>query len=231
MSRRSGNCLRCCLVVFAVISALAVCGPALYWRFKKSIKLGASKPSCPPCICDCPPPLSLLKIAPGITPSLLFLSVLFGCFCFLDGVKFCFWWLCINSSEIKRYPFHEFVFLIRCRGWFLIRSSFFSLFVIGLVWETETNSGLDLFLLFCFDYVLDCMRLRGAQFVDLEFELFYLAFWNSFHGVISCSVFIHCIFITVKLRGTLYCHFEIFICCKFQTGFQFGNFFFLSIWV
>jgi hypothetical protein len=52
--------------VFAVISALAVCGPALYWRFKKSIKLGASKPSCPPCICDCPPPLSLLKIAPGL---------------------------------------------------------------------------------------------------------------------------------------------------------------------
>lgn len=66
MSRRSGTCLRCCLVIFAVVSALAVCGPALYWRFKKTITLRGSKNSCPPCICDCPPPLSLLKIAPGL---------------------------------------------------------------------------------------------------------------------------------------------------------------------
>ncbi|KAI4335583.1 hypothetical protein L6164_014218 [Bauhinia variegata] len=66
MSRRSGACLRCCLVVFAIVSALAVCGPALYWRFKKTIKLGNSKLSCPPCVCDCPPPLSLLQIAPGL---------------------------------------------------------------------------------------------------------------------------------------------------------------------
>ncbi|KHG29530.1 Two-component response regulator-like PRR73 [Gossypium arboreum] len=64
MSRRSGTCLRLCLVTFAVISALAVCGPALYWRFKKTLKLGPSKSSCPPCICDCPPPLSLVNIAP-----------------------------------------------------------------------------------------------------------------------------------------------------------------------
>ncbi|OAY46918.1 uncharacterized protein LOC110616451 [Manihot esculenta] len=66
MPRRSGACLRCCLVIFAVVSALAVCGPALYWRFKKTIRLSGSKISCPPCICDCPPPLSLLKIAPGL---------------------------------------------------------------------------------------------------------------------------------------------------------------------
>ncbi|PON52369.1 hypothetical protein PanWU01x14_209630 [Parasponia andersonii] len=64
MSRRSGTCLRCCLVVFAVVSALAVCGPALYWRFKKGIRLGDHKNSCASCVCDCPPPLSLLKIAP-----------------------------------------------------------------------------------------------------------------------------------------------------------------------
>ncbi|XP_028754045.1 uncharacterized protein LOC114713537 isoform X2 [Neltuma alba] len=64
MSRRSGACLRCCLVVFAVASALAVCGPALYWRFKNTINLHNSKLSCPPCVCDCPPPLSLLQIAP-----------------------------------------------------------------------------------------------------------------------------------------------------------------------
>ncbi|XVF89243.1 hypothetical protein PTKIN_Ptkin19aG0114400 [Pterospermum kingtungense] len=64
MSRRSGTCLRLCLVIFAVVSALGVCGPALYWRFKKTLRLGDSKSSCPPCICDCPPPLSLLKIAP-----------------------------------------------------------------------------------------------------------------------------------------------------------------------
>ncbi|KAB1199669.1 hypothetical protein CJ030_MR0G018460 [Morella rubra] len=64
MTRRSGACLRCCLVVFAVVSALGVCGPALYWRFKKGIKLRGTTASCPPCICDCPPPLSLLKIAP-----------------------------------------------------------------------------------------------------------------------------------------------------------------------
>ncbi|KAM7267946.1 hypothetical protein ACFE04_010112 [Oxalis oulophora] len=71
MSRRSGNCMRC-LVIFAVISALAVCGPAIYWRFKNTNtnnnnnSLIQSSSSCPPCVCDCPPPLSLLKIAPGL---------------------------------------------------------------------------------------------------------------------------------------------------------------------
>ncbi|KAE8654580.1 lysosomal Pro-X carboxypeptidase-like [Hibiscus syriacus] len=39
----------------------------MYRRFNKTLKLGDSKSSCPPCICDCPPPLSLLKIAPGLT--------------------------------------------------------------------------------------------------------------------------------------------------------------------
>ncbi|XP_047340853.1 uncharacterized protein LOC124944599 [Impatiens glandulifera] len=66
MSRRSGDCLRYCLVVFAVVSALCVSGPALYWKFKKGMKLDVVPPSCSPCICDCPPPLSLLKIAPGL---------------------------------------------------------------------------------------------------------------------------------------------------------------------
>ncbi|GLT85379.1 hypothetical protein SLE2022_035700 [Rubroshorea leprosula] len=66
MSRRSGACLRCCLVIFAVVSALAVCGPAFYWRFRKGMRLGGSKSSCPPCVCNCPPPLSLLKIVPGL---------------------------------------------------------------------------------------------------------------------------------------------------------------------
>ncbi|KAF5749535.1 hypothetical protein HS088_TW04G01504 [Tripterygium wilfordii] len=66
MSRRSGACLRWCLVIFAIVSSLAVCGPAIYWKFKKGMGLGGSSSPCPPCICDCPPPLSLLKIAPGL---------------------------------------------------------------------------------------------------------------------------------------------------------------------
>ncbi|THG08145.1 hypothetical protein TEA_025634 [Camellia sinensis var. sinensis] len=67
MPRRSGRCLRGCLVLFAVVSAVCVCGPALYWKFKKGLRLGpTSSPACTPCLCDCPPPLSLLKIAPGL---------------------------------------------------------------------------------------------------------------------------------------------------------------------
>ncbi|KAJ4951943.1 hypothetical protein NE237_028775 [Protea cynaroides] len=65
-TRRSGACLRCCLVVFAVASALFVSGPALYWRYKKGIKSVKAPPTCNPCICDCPPPLSLHNIAPGL---------------------------------------------------------------------------------------------------------------------------------------------------------------------
>ncbi|XP_058067583.1 uncharacterized protein LOC131216950 [Magnolia sinica] len=69
-NRRTGGFLRCCLVVFAVSSALYVSGPALYWRFKKGIRWGGVGdggnilPSCGPCICDCPPPLALLNVAP-----------------------------------------------------------------------------------------------------------------------------------------------------------------------
>ncbi|XP_010526292.1 PREDICTED: uncharacterized protein LOC104803895 [Tarenaya hassleriana] len=67
MARRSGDCVRCCLVIFAVVSALAVCGPALYWKFNKGFSGSARRNSvCPPCVCDCPPPLSLLQIAPGL---------------------------------------------------------------------------------------------------------------------------------------------------------------------
>ncbi|KAK2396659.1 hypothetical protein P8452_18059 [Trifolium repens] len=65
----SGIWLRWCLVLFAMVSAFGVCGPALYWRFKKGITLRTnshSKLSCPPCICDCPPPLSLFQVAPGL---------------------------------------------------------------------------------------------------------------------------------------------------------------------
>ncbi|MQL97542.1 hypothetical protein Taro_030234 [Colocasia esculenta] len=66
-SRRSGACLRCCLVAFAVASALYVSGPALYWRFKRGFRENASSSpsSCSPCVCNCPPMLSLQKVAPG----------------------------------------------------------------------------------------------------------------------------------------------------------------------
>uniref|UniRef100_A0A453CCG0 Uncharacterized protein n=1 Tax=Aegilops tauschii subsp. strangulata TaxID=200361 RepID=A0A453CCG0_AEGTS len=67
-------CGRWCLVILAVASALGVSGPALYWRYKKGFSSPASgaaavsAPSCPPCTCDCPPPLSLQSIAPGPAP-------------------------------------------------------------------------------------------------------------------------------------------------------------------
>ncbi|CAL9106225.1 unnamed protein product [Musa textilis] len=85
-ARPSGACLKCLLVVFAIASALCVSGPALYWRFKKGFastqSLSSSSSSshlgCAPCVCDCPPPLSLDAIAPGdlsfSPPPLLFLS-------------------------------------------------------------------------------------------------------------------------------------------------------------
>ncbi|KAI7749215.1 hypothetical protein M8C21_004499 [Ambrosia artemisiifolia] len=67
MTRRSGSCIRCCLVILVVISALCVSGPALYWKLKRGFDLQpTSSISCPPCICHCPPPLSLLKLAPGL---------------------------------------------------------------------------------------------------------------------------------------------------------------------
>ncbi|KAG8090744.1 hypothetical protein GUJ93_ZPchr0011g28789 [Zizania palustris] len=65
-------CRRWCLVIPAVASALGVSGPAFYWRYKKgfassssSSSAAAVSSSCPPCSCDCPPPLSLQSIAPG----------------------------------------------------------------------------------------------------------------------------------------------------------------------
>lgn len=117
MSRRSGACLRCCLVIFAVVSALAVCGPALYWRFKKALQLGDSKTSCAPCICDCPPPLSLLKIAPGIIFYLCLSIRANGFSCGLLCISV-FVRLVVEFSEINRYPFEEFGCLIRFRWWF-----------------------------------------------------------------------------------------------------------------
>ncbi|AES91136.1 transmembrane protein, putative [Medicago truncatula] len=38
---RSSSWLRWCLVLFAMISALMVCGPALCWRFKNGITLNS----------------------------------------------------------------------------------------------------------------------------------------------------------------------------------------------
>ncbi|XP_057767871.1 uncharacterized protein LOC130988121 [Salvia miltiorrhiza] len=66
MSRRSGAWLRCCLVIFAVVSALCVSGPALYFKFKKGLKLKGLSDSCPPCTCNCAPPRSLFQIVPGL---------------------------------------------------------------------------------------------------------------------------------------------------------------------
>lgn len=75
----SGGWLRGCLVVFAVVSALGVCGPALYWRFKNAITLrnNNNKLSCPSCLCDCPPPLSLFQLAPGNNNKRLLLLLIF----------------------------------------------------------------------------------------------------------------------------------------------------------
>ena len=83
----SGGWLRGCLVVFAVVSALGVCGPALYWRFKNAITLRnshSSKLSCPPCLCDCPPPLSLFQLAPGNNNYLLLFFLFLFSFHFLS---------------------------------------------------------------------------------------------------------------------------------------------------
>ncbi|GER46993.1 hypothetical protein STAS_24052 [Striga asiatica] len=66
MSRRSAACLRCCLVIFAVVSALCVCGPALYFKFNKRLKFEGVSASCLPCNCKCAPPQSLFQIVPGL---------------------------------------------------------------------------------------------------------------------------------------------------------------------
>ncbi|GAB4828169.1 hypothetical protein Ancab_035086 [Ancistrocladus abbreviatus] len=64
-SRRQGTCLRW-LITFAVATALCVAGPSLNWKFKKGFNFGRPIPSCPLCVCDCPRPLSVLQIAPGL---------------------------------------------------------------------------------------------------------------------------------------------------------------------
>ncbi|KAL0854659.1 hypothetical protein Bca101_059811 [Brassica carinata] len=76
-----------CLIIFDVIFALLVCGPALYWKFNKGF-IGSTRKSsvCPPCVCDCPPPVSLLDITPGIVATISFLS-----FSFLIGSDIVFW--------------------------------------------------------------------------------------------------------------------------------------------
>ncbi|WOK94031.1 hypothetical protein Cni_G02733 [Canna indica] len=72
-SRPSGACIKCLLVTFAVASALYVSGPALFWKFQKgfvvaqALSSSATSSNCPPCVCDCPPPLSLDAIAPGLS--------------------------------------------------------------------------------------------------------------------------------------------------------------------
>ncbi|KAK4431840.1 hypothetical protein Salat_0946100 [Sesamum alatum] len=50
----------------SLVSALCVSGPALYFKFKKGLKLKGVSASCPPCVCHCAPPQSLFQIAPGL---------------------------------------------------------------------------------------------------------------------------------------------------------------------
>lgn len=79
--RSSGTWGKCCLVVFAIVSSLCVCGPALYWKLKKvSISGSGAASACPLCDCDsqCPTPLPLFQIAPGRIDVLL----IFICFFF-----------------------------------------------------------------------------------------------------------------------------------------------------
>ncbi|GAA0187415.1 hypothetical protein LIER_34703 [Lithospermum erythrorhizon] len=63
MSRGYKNCLKWCLVILAIVSALCVSGPALYWKFKKGLLVKTTPTSCSPCICSCAPPLSLPGLA------------------------------------------------------------------------------------------------------------------------------------------------------------------------
>uniref|UniRef100_A0A803MBZ5 Uncharacterized protein n=1 Tax=Chenopodium quinoa TaxID=63459 RepID=A0A803MBZ5_CHEQI len=58
-------CIEECLVEVELLEEVSIFGPALYWKVNKGTKLGHHTSSnCPPCICDCPPPLSILKIVP-----------------------------------------------------------------------------------------------------------------------------------------------------------------------
>ncbi|KAL8502553.1 hypothetical protein ACS0TY_021622 [Phlomoides rotata] len=58
--------LRCLLVIFAVVSALCVSGPALYFKLNKGFNSKGNSASCAPCTCHCAPPQSLLHLSPGL---------------------------------------------------------------------------------------------------------------------------------------------------------------------
>ncbi|KAL9231979.1 hypothetical protein vseg_007133 [Gypsophila vaccaria] len=64
----SVTCLRYCLLIVAIVVIVCVLGPTtLHWKVNKGTMLGhGTSISCAPCVCDCPPPLSILKIAPGL---------------------------------------------------------------------------------------------------------------------------------------------------------------------
>ncbi|XP_074288610.1 uncharacterized protein LOC141613768 [Silene latifolia] len=63
----SGMCVRCCIMVVVFGLILYILGPTLHWKVNKGTMLGHdSAISCSPCICDCPPPLSILNIGPGL---------------------------------------------------------------------------------------------------------------------------------------------------------------------
>ncbi|KAL2936659.1 Exocyst complex component 3 [Bienertia sinuspersici] len=51
--QQSGNCLRYCLLGFAIALTLSIFGPALYWKVNKGTKLGQyHKSSCSPCLAN-----------------------------------------------------------------------------------------------------------------------------------------------------------------------------------
>ncbi|PWA82174.1 hypothetical protein CTI12_AA180330 [Artemisia annua] len=68
MTRRSSSYLKTCLITIALVSAFCLFAPTLYSKLKTNfnIKPNTASITCNPCICDCPPPLSLLNLAPGL---------------------------------------------------------------------------------------------------------------------------------------------------------------------
>lgn len=196
MSRRYGTCVRCCLVVFAIVSALAVCGPAIYWRFKKTLSLADPKSSsCPPCICDCPPPLSLLKIAPGTISLSLFLflfSVLFVVsllFClgyfrlwvFLWVLCWFGWNLVVPISSIRGIFFY-----ISCAWWYwnirILHSVYIYLYTCSLasvliLYEfRNVDAAIDMRILSA------SLRIWWKSFLDLTQHLVRYANIKSYHS-------------------------------------------------
>ncbi|XP_021865851.2 uncharacterized protein [Spinacia oleracea] len=65
LSRNSGNCVRNSLVGFGIALTVLIIGLSLYWKGSKLGHHPSYSSNCSPCICDCPPPLSILNIAPG----------------------------------------------------------------------------------------------------------------------------------------------------------------------